>query len=190
MTTLTLNQKLKQSEYMSIPCDDSHVYTLTSGKVEIYACTPEGSENYHKKFLMALEPGEDFFPPLEAATPLEFSLFAVTDAEISKTETERITPDIFSEKADKWFKKLTDLPWIRYLVAMDDEVVTRWHGENVFGETDKNLCDAVKETFLFNQEIFSMLISGQFGASERHAQERSANWAKQRVKTMFAAMSS
>ena len=37
MTTITL----KQSEYMSIPSDDSHVYTLTSGKAEIYACTPE-----------------------------------------------------------------------------------------------------------------------------------------------------
>jgi ATP-binding cassette subfamily C protein len=186
MTTLTL----KQSEYRALPGDDSSVYTLTSGKIEIYACTPEGSENYHKVFLAALGPGEDFFPPVEAPIPFEFSLFATTDAEISKAETEQLTPDVFAEKAGRWFKNLTELQWVRYLVGMDDDVISRWYDESVFAETDKNSFNAVREKFLFDQEILSMLISAQFSARERHAEERAESWAKQRVKKMFAAMSS
>jgi ATP-binding cassette subfamily C protein len=191
---------LKQSEYHSVPCGGSNVYTLTSGKVEIYACAPEGSENYHKVFLTTLGLGEDFFPPAEAQAPLEFSVFAAADAEISETGTdmdvevdvdvEHIRPDVLAEKAGRWFKKLTDLEWVRYLVGVGDDVVSRWFDETVFAETDKNSFEAVKETFLFNQEILSMLIAGQFSAREQHAEERADKWAKQRVKTMFAAMSS
>jgi ATP-binding cassette subfamily C protein len=181
---------LKQSEYCGIPCDDAHIYTLASGKIEIYVCTPEGSVNYHKMFLAVLEPGEVFFPPLETASPLEISVFATTGAEISEAETKHLPPDIFAEKAGSWFKKLNDLPWVRYLAAMNDDVVVCWLDETVFGGTDRTSFDAVKETFLFNQEIFSMLVSARFSASERRAEERTENRANQRIKTMFAAMSS
>jgi ATP-binding cassette subfamily C protein len=186
MATITL----KQSEYRSVPYNDFKLYTLTSGKVEIYACTPEGAENYHKVFLTALEAGDGFFPPVEAQIPLEFSVFATTDAEISETGTDETRADVFAEKAGRWFKKLTDLQWVGYLVGMGDDIVSRWSDETVFGETDKSSPGAVKETFLLNQEILSMLISGQFSVEERHAEERAGNWAKQRIKTMFAAMSS
>jgi hypothetical protein len=104
---------LKQSEYHSVRCGDSNVYTLTSGHVEIYACTPEGSENHHKIFLAALGPGEAFFPPVEVSIPLEFSVFATADARISKTETGRIKPDTFADRAVGWFKNLTGLQWVR-----------------------------------------------------------------------------
>jgi ATP-binding cassette subfamily C protein len=181
---------LKQSEYLSVACDDSSVYTLKSGNAEIYACAPEGAENYHKLFLAAIGPGEDFFPPLEAHTPLEFSVFAAADAKISKTKIERAAPDTLAKKADKWFKKLTALQWVSYLVGMGDDVVSRWGDESVFGEIDRKSFAAVKEKLTFNQEILSMLISAQFSASERHAEERAEGWAKQRIRTMFAAISS
>ena len=192
MATITL----KQGEYCGISCDASHLYTLTSGKVELYACAPEGAENYHKVFLTVLGPGEDFFPPAEAQIPLEFSVFATTDAEILETgtETEQIRPDILAEKAGRWFKKLTELPWVRYLVGVGDDVVSRWSNETLFDETlfdetGKRL-SAVKEAFLLNQKVLSTLIVGQFNVRERHAEERAGKWAKQRGKTMLAAISS
>ncbi|MDR1482834.1 MAG: NHLP bacteriocin export ABC transporter permease/ATPase subunit [Synergistaceae bacterium] len=181
---------LRQSEYRGISCDDTSVYTLTSGKVEIYACTPEGAESYHKVFLTALEPGEDFFPPVEAHIPMEFSVFAISDAEISRTETGWMTPDVFAKRAGGWFKNLTGLQWVSYLAGMGDDVVSHWYDESAFGEEDIRSRDAVKEKFIFNQEILSMLISAQFNARERHARIRADGWAKQRIKTMFAAISS
>ncbi|MDR3355232.1 MAG: hypothetical protein LBO21_09350, partial [Synergistaceae bacterium] len=181
---------LKQSEYCSIPCDNSSVYTLTSGSVEIYACTPAESEKYHKVFLTALGPGDDFFPPVEVHVPIEFSVFATADAEISRTGTERMAPDIFAEKSSRWFKNLTDLQWISYLIGMDDDVVLRWQDESIFGELDCRSHDAVREKFIFNQEILSMLISAQFSAREKHAEDRTDKWAQQRSRTMVAAMSS
>jgi ATP-binding cassette subfamily C protein len=181
---------LKQSEYYGIPCGDSDVYTLESGKIEIYACAPEGSENYHKVFLAALGPGEDFFPPLETHSPLEFSVFATAGAEISKTKTERMDPGALAAKAGGWFRKLTDLQWIRYLVGMNDDTVSRWADGSVFDAADRNEPGAVKEMLLSNQKVLSMLIAAQFGERVRDAEERSGSRAKQRGKTMFAAMSS
>ncbi|MDR1379573.1 MAG: NHLP bacteriocin export ABC transporter permease/ATPase subunit [Synergistaceae bacterium] len=194
MATITL----AQSEYHSVPCDDAYVYTLTSGKVEVYACTLEGSANYHKMFLAVIGPGEVFFPLLEAQSPLKISVFAMTDAEILEAETAQTPPDIFAEMASRWFKKLSDLPWLRYLVGINDDVVSRWFSETVFDETGQASFGAsfqaslgtVKETFLFNQEILSILISARFSADERRAGERAENRAKQRVKTMFAAIAS
>ncbi|MDR1137329.1 MAG: cyclic nucleotide-binding domain-containing protein, partial [Synergistaceae bacterium] len=103
---------LKQSEYLGIPSGDDNVYKLTSGRAEIYACTPEGAENYHKVFLAEIGPGEDFFPPMETHVPLEFSVFAVSDAKISKTGIERMTPNALAERSGKWFKKLTEPRWV------------------------------------------------------------------------------
>jgi ATP-binding cassette subfamily C protein len=184
MTVITL----KQSEYLSIPSGVSDVYTLVSGKAEIYACTPPGSENYHKVFLTVLEPGDDFFPPVEIHVPLEFSVFAVADAKISVTETDILTPETFAKRASGWFENMTAPRWISYLAGMNDDVVTRWSGGSVFGETDLSSFGAVREKFIFNQEILSMLITAQFSARERHAAERADSWAKQKIKTMFAAM--
>jgi ATP-binding cassette subfamily C protein len=187
MTSITL----KQSEYLGVPGGDANVfYTLTSGKAEIYACAPPGSENYHKVFLAAIEAGDDFFPLAETHVPIEFSVFAVADAEISKTETDVLTPETFAKRANRWFKNMTAPRWISYLVGMNDDVVSRWSGGEVFEADDLRSFGAVKEKFIFNQEILSMLIAAQFSARERRAAERADSWAKQRIKTMFAAMSS
>jgi ATP-binding cassette subfamily C protein len=181
---------LKQSEYLNIPCDSSALYMLTSGQAEIYACTPEDSENYHKLFLTAIGPRENFFSPVEIHVPLEFSVFAVADAEISKIDIKEMPPDTLAERADRWFKKLTELEWISCLVGIGDDVVSRWHDGTAFDETDRKSSDAVKEKFIFNQEILSMLISAQFSASERHAEERAEEGARQKIRTMFAAIGS
>jgi ATP-binding cassette subfamily C protein len=181
---------IKQGEYSNIPCDDQSAYALKSGSVEIYACTPEGSKNYHKEFLAALGPQEVFFSCMEHGAPFEISIFAIADAEISVTGIDRMKPEILAEMAGRWFKKLTDLQWVSYLVGMGDEVLLRWDRGAFFDGARGGSYDAVKEALIFNQKTLAALISGRFAAYESHAEERAEGWTKQRVKTMFAAMSS
>ncbi|MDR3331072.1 MAG: NHLP bacteriocin export ABC transporter permease/ATPase subunit [Synergistaceae bacterium] len=181
---------LKQSQYLQIRCGDDAWYTLTAGRVEVYACTPEDAPDYHKMFLMELRPGEAFYPPVEMHAPMEFSIFATLDSELSRSESSGIGPEIFKDNASAWFKKLTELPCIRYLVGMDDDVVSRWDDMSVFADVGAGSAEDVKEAFLYNQEVLSMLITAQFRAVEAHSNERASKRTRQSEKTMFAAMSS
>ncbi|GHS98650.1 NHLP family bacteriocin export ABC transporter permease/ATPase subunit [Synergistales bacterium] len=186
---MTVGATVKQGEYYRIPAGEMCLYSIASGKVEVYAVTPDGGEVYHKMFLSALEAGGNFFPPTEARTPLEFSVYAVTDSEISITDTARVESGVLARSAIEWFKSLTDLRFVRFLIGKNDDVVSRWYDESVFDETLSSHA-SVSETVLFNQEILSMLISAQFGAFERRGEERALNRVKQRARTMLAAISS
>ncbi|MDR1886030.1 MAG: hypothetical protein LBQ56_07110, partial [Synergistaceae bacterium] len=181
---------VKQGEYRSIPCDDRRAYTLKSGRVEIYACTPEGSETYHKEFLAALEPQGAFFPIMDPGAPFEISVFAITDSEIQATGIDRMKPEVLAELSGRWLKDLTELQWVSYIAGMGHETVLSWSRGAPYGGTDVSSRDAVAEALMSNQRTLSELISDRFAESEHHADERARGWARQRIKTMSAAMSS
>jgi ATP-binding cassette subfamily C protein len=182
--------EIRQSQYLQIQSDERVLFTLESGGVEVYACTPEGSPDYHKMFLMALAPGESFFPPVQMHSPLEFSIFATSDTQITKSDVSAVAPEIFAGKASVWFRKLVDLPWVRYLVGMGDDVVSHWDDASVFAGVDAASPEGVMETFAYNQEVLSMLVTAQFSGSETRTRERLSKRARQGEKTMLAAMSS
>jgi ATP-binding cassette subfamily C protein len=176
---------LKQSRYISISANEISMYRVESGGVEVYACTPKGETSYHKMFLAALAPGECFFSPVEAISPIEFQVFAVKDSAIERFDIDGAAQAELTEAANEWFNKLTALPWVRYLVGMGDEVVSKWDSRTIFdclGEDD------TPDVIADNVEIMSMLITAQFKTIERRVNEKTEQRHRHMEKSMGFAM--
>jgi ATP-binding cassette subfamily C protein len=165
------------------------MFTLRSGAVEVYACTPADAENFHKIFLTAIDSGESCFSPVEMLSPLEFLFFATTDSEIEETDLGTAVPEDFSAQAATWFYKLTELPWIRYLVGMNDEMVSRWDARTVFVDEGGGPVESPFEAFSSHQEILSMLVGAQFKSREQRVTFKTTKRVAQREKTMSEAIS-
>ncbi len=54
---------LKQRSYISVQSGNFELFTIISGRVEIYACTVPEHTPFHKIFLAELNPGDSFFRP-------------------------------------------------------------------------------------------------------------------------------
>jgi hypothetical protein len=160
---------LKQGRYMLVPSGGEApvTYAVKSGGVEVYACTPRGSAYYHKVFLASLAPGEAFFAPVEILYPLEFQIFALSDAELDRADARESPGALFADRAEDWFHKLAELQWIRYLVGLNDEIVSKWNSRTIFG--DARGAPEMLEKLAYNLEIMSALITGQFKSREASA---------------------
>jgi ATP-binding cassette subfamily C protein len=158
-----------------------------SGRVEVYACTPKGSAYYHKVFLASLAPGEAFFAPVEIVCPLEFQVFALSDAELDFTDAHEPPGGFLADHAADWFHKLTELQWIRYLVGLNDEIVSKWDSRTIFD--DARGAPEILEHLADNLEIMSMLITGQFKSREASAKTKTELREKHDGRATIAAMS-
>ncbi|MDR2528980.1 MAG: NHLP bacteriocin export ABC transporter permease/ATPase subunit [Synergistaceae bacterium] len=189
---------LNQSRYLAVPSVEvgspSKAFLVRVGTVEVFACAPPGSENYHKAFLAEVKEGEIFFSPMEALSPLEFQLFARSDSEIEEIEIEKdLGPRRFAEQANDWFHKLTGLRWAKYLIGMGDEHLTKWDSRALFGGVDGETSETLTEENLLaevtdHMEILSMLIGAQFERSDRSVEIKTKTRAKYRDRVLSAAM--
>jgi ATP-binding cassette subfamily C protein len=175
---------LGQSRYFAVTSGEVKIFTLTSGKAEVYACTPKGAENYHKMFLTQIEEGESFFSPVDILSSLEFQIFARTDCEIEETSPQELQPDDLAQRSAEWFHKLTALSWVKYLIGIGDETLTKWDSKTIFDGAEGEAVSVLAD----NLEILSMLISAQFKKAERNVEVKTETRARHRDKTLSAAM--
>ncbi|MCL2009857.1 MAG: NHLP bacteriocin export ABC transporter permease/ATPase subunit [Synergistaceae bacterium] len=177
---------LKQSQYLVITAQPAELakhkaFVVKTGSVEVYACTPRGAENYHKLFLAQLGEGECFFSPAEVLSPLEFQVFARADCEIDDKDVEELPGHELAALATEWFHKLTDLKWIRYLIGLGDDDLSKWKSKTIFGP------DNVAAICADNLEILSALIEGQFKKAERSVDVRTEMYDRYRDKALSSA---
>ncbi|MCL2011112.1 MAG: ATP-binding cassette domain-containing protein, partial [Synergistaceae bacterium] len=150
-------QTLKQSRYLAVPAG-TRMFTVKSGVAEVYACTPEDADTYHKLFLAQLGEGECFFSPAQALSTFEFQVFARADCVIEDRDVGEPDGRELAAKATEWFYKLTDLQMVRYLIGLGDEsTLQKWESKTIF-DSDEDVIDA----FSFNQEILSVMIESSF----------------------------
>ncbi|MDR1515766.1 MAG: NHLP bacteriocin export ABC transporter permease/ATPase subunit [Synergistaceae bacterium] len=180
---------LKQSRYLAIPSVGAApmMYIVKSGGVEVYACTPKGSAYYHKVFLASLAPGEAFFAPVEILYPLEFQIFALSDAELDFTDAHEPQGGFLADHAGDWFHKLAELQWVRYLVGLNDEIVSKWDSRTIFD--DARDVPEILEKLSDNLEIMSILITGQFKSREASVEVKTEQRDKHDGRAAAAAMS-
>ncbi|MDR1979201.1 MAG: NHLP bacteriocin export ABC transporter permease/ATPase subunit [Synergistaceae bacterium] len=186
---------LKQSQYFALSSGEVRQFTVRAGVLEIFACTPEGSENYHKMFLAQLEEGESFFSPVEMLSPLEFQIFARSDCLVEEAGVEEVAPSELARRGTEWFKKLASLPWVRYLAGIGDETASKWDSRTIFGadktgeRPDEGETGGEIQTILAeNVEIFSMLVTARFKKIERDTDIKTAKRGRHRDRMLAAAM--
>ncbi|MDR3280646.1 MAG: NHLP bacteriocin export ABC transporter permease/ATPase subunit [Synergistaceae bacterium] len=175
---------LKRSQYLKIGREDGVVFTLQSGSVEIYVCTPEGRGNYQKVFLAELAPG-DVFLPTDSEARFEFQAFAVQDSLIEPSSLDDARN--LSSSASSWFKKLADLSWVKELAVTDEEVLAKWDGGSIFtnvGGAMKSVQGALDE----HLEILRSVIANHLKSLENNIEIKREKRSKQNEKTLFSAM--
>jgi ATP-binding cassette subfamily C protein len=181
--------RVNQSQYLSLTCGEEKMFTVKSGSLEVYACTPEGGVAYHKVFLAALTPGESFFSPSDCGAPLEFSVFAISDAEINSAEISSVEAGTFALNASEWFRKIAELPWVRDLTGADDENTSGWHGKSAFADDTLSLKEFGSE-FIECNKALSTHITSRFSAIDEKARLKRQKRAAQKGKTLLGALSS
>ena len=165
--------------------------------MEVYACTPPGTEDYHKLFLTQLGEGESFFSPgtlspltlshltsssLTQST-IEFQIFAREDCAIEDVGVRELTNHDLAARAVEWFHKLTGLYWIRYLIGLGDEVLSKWESKTIFDSGEDGASILVQ-----NLEILSMSIEAQFKKADQNVDIKTEARGRYRRKVVSAAM--
>ncbi|MCL2011121.1 MAG: ABC transporter transmembrane domain-containing protein, partial [Synergistaceae bacterium] len=177
---------LKQSQYLTVPSTPAKAFVVKTGSVEVYACTPKGSENYHKLFLAQLDEGECFFSPAEPQSPLEFEIFARADCVIDDRDAGELTGNELAAQAADWLHKLTDLPWIRHLVGLGDETLLKWESKTIFS-SDGDLNGDIAAICSDNLEKLSALIEDNFKKAEQNIDAKTEMYDRYRDKALSGA---
>ncbi|MCL2011131.1 MAG: ABC transporter transmembrane domain-containing protein, partial [Synergistaceae bacterium] len=177
---------LKQSQYLTVPSTPDKMFTVKTGSVEVYACTPKGSENYHKLFLAQLDKGECFFSPVKPQSPLEFQIFARADCVINDKDIGKLAGNKLAAPAAEWLHKLTGLPWIRHLIASGDETLLKWESKTIFGPDGDSSGD-IAAICSDNLEKLSALIEGNFKNAEQNTDARTEMYGRYRDKALSGA---
>ncbi|MCL2009757.1 MAG: NHLP bacteriocin export ABC transporter permease/ATPase subunit [Synergistaceae bacterium] len=173
---------LKQSRYLAVPAG-TRVFTVKSGVAEVYACTPEDAENYHKLFLTQLGEGERFFSPAQALSFFEFQVFARSDCAIDDADVEEPAVLELAAWAAEWFHKLTELEWIRYLIGLGDVTLSKWESKTIFGP-DEDVMAILSD----NLKILSALIEDKFKKAEQSVDVKTEMYGKYRDKAFSSAV--
>ena len=181
---------IEQSRYLTIPSGEGKIFVVRSGSAEVYACTPKGTEDYHKLFLTQLGDGECFFSPVEVLSPLEFQVFAREDCTIDCADVEKLADHELTAAATEWFHKLTDLQLIRYLIGLgDDSTLQKWESKTIFvPDEDGPPNEGVIDVFSYNQEILSMLIESSFKKAWQNVDVKTEMRGRHRERVLSAAM--
>ncbi len=167
---------LKQGSYISVQSGNFELFTIISGRVEIYACTVPEHTPFHKIFLAELNPGDSFFRPEDVMGVVEFSICAISDSEINYREVSSCDPIELKNAANNWFFMMSALPWVRYFAGLNDDVALKWGRKAVFAENLSHDTEDFMEVFqrilIENEEILSIFVHGQFHSAEQRASEK------------------
>ncbi|MDR1472873.1 MAG: NHLP bacteriocin export ABC transporter permease/ATPase subunit [Synergistaceae bacterium] len=175
---------LERSKYLKIGREDGAVFTLRSGNIEVYACTPERRGDYQKVFLAELAPGEAFLPT-DGVSRFEFFVFAVSDAEIDASfhEDGEVMPSLVLG----WFKKLAELPWVKELAVTNEEVLSKWSGGKIFADADREM-ESARRTLDGHLDILQDVIANHLKSLEYNIEIKRKKRLIQNEKTLSSSM--
>lgn len=145
---------------------------VVEGTAELYASTIDRNE---RMFLLARSSGKYFFGALDEFQDVELYLFAKSDMTLVLYQDDmlELSMDLEAESLlsgmREWFKALLKLPWIRFLAVRGDDFVAQWDKEDFLTGLDKK---TLWLTFLEHQNIFALLLSGQFHSLQKYFVDR------------------
>lgn len=162
---------LEQGRHFILPPSDARLVTVLTGRLEIYARTLADAPSFHKIFLAELGPGDACFPPPETLELCEFELLALEDSSFQTGDFDSVETDRLADDMAAWFGRLVKLHWLRRLIDLDDDVMSRWADATAFHGQDADR-DAVYTRYLEQQEILTTLIYARFSAWDKRFDER------------------
>lgn len=161
---------------------------ITNGNAEIYAID---ADTHERIFLVALKSGNMFFSSINDFSLTELSIYALTDTTVELYTSEEIQ-SLCINKSDEikagmtgWFNNLLTLPWLRFFAVRHDDYIAQWRKDDFL----KNIApEQLWETFLQHQEIFSLLLSGQFISQQKYFVTRLQKRAQKKDKLLEASI--
>ena len=135
-----------------------------NGKLEVYAVTRNKS-SFRQIFLLELAAGDVAFPSIDEFGYIDFLVYAVDDSEIDLIGIDVLPPGALKLLMRNWFAKLVELPWLRLMADLGDDVLQLWRTKSLFLPDDLSM-DDLQEEFVDNEQILSMLLGMKFRAEE------------------------
>lgn len=102
--------------------EDNQFVKIVSGKVEVYAVTRNKS-SFRQIFLMEPTTGDCAFPSLDEFDYIDILVYAVEDSEIDLIDIDALQVDELRPLMQNWFCKLVELPWLRLMADLGDDVL-------------------------------------------------------------------
>ena len=140
--------------------NEKNFIKITSGSVEVYAITKD-EQFFRQEFIMKCTAGDAVFPALDDFEVVEILIYAVEDSTFEIFQIEEISETDLKNFAQNWFSKIIKISWLKLLADKGDDVLRGWQSKNIFDGGN------IYETFLTNEQIFSMLMGARFRAEDK-----------------------
>lgn len=150
--------------------EENQFVRAISGKLEVYAVTRSGG-SFRQQFLVELTAGGAAFPSLDEFGYIDFLVYAVEDSEIVLVEIDSVSTNELRLLLLNWFSALVELPWLRLMADLGDDVLKAWRARAIFLSDDLDAED-FKAEFVDNEQILSMLLGIKFRAEDEKLSRR------------------
>ena len=141
-----------------------------SGKMAVYAVTRNAS-SFRQIFLLEMSEGDAAFPSIDEFGYIDFLVYAVEDSELDLIGMDVLPPRALRPLMQNWFAKLVELPWLRLMADLGDDVLHLWRTKSLFLSDELDM-DELQEEFVDNEQILSMLLGMKFRAEDEKLTRR------------------
>ena len=107
---------------------------LASGQVEVYAVTQDKDE-FRQSYLLTLEAGKAIFPAMDEFEEIDVLIYAVKDSVLEEKSFLDMDPHELHPLMQEWFKALGELPWLKRLAALGDDMLSLWGSRKLFADS-------------------------------------------------------
>lgn len=142
---------------------------VVSGQAEAYAVTA-GDVSFRQFYLLDVAEGQAAFPAMDGFREIKVLLYAVEDSEIVSVPFSQAPVSDLRSLMRIWFRKLSDISWIRLLADRGDDMLLSWRNGTVL-EGISSL-SGLTEAFTDHEQIFSMLLGMRFGSEDKRLSRR------------------
>ncbi|MCC8166017.1 MAG: NHLP bacteriocin export ABC transporter permease/ATPase subunit [Planctomycetes bacterium] len=183
MTTSGSEISIGQGMYFTPPPAGQAVYTVLSGRVEVYACTPPERPVYHKEFLAELSPGQSWLLPSED-DGTGYEILGLEDSQVRRKDGTALPDEEYLREAESWFAAVAKLEWLQYHQAMGDETVRRWAKPGAFPIE----AGSIREGVASDRRRLATLLDDRFTSLDRRDRDRLFTHSHRREKVMSGAL--
>lgn len=101
----------------------------------------------------------------------KLEVYAVDDSEIDLIGMDVLPTRALRLLMQNWFAKLVELPWLRLMADLGDDVLQSWRTKALFSSDDIDMED-LQDEFVDNEQILSMLLGMKFRAEDEKLTRR------------------
>ena len=150
--------------------NDNQFVKAISGKLEVYAVT-RNTESFRQIFLTEMLVGDVAFPSLDEFEVIDFLVYAVEDSEIDLINIDALPVNGLRSLMRHWFYKLEELPWLRLLADLGDDVLLSWRSKSIFLSDDLTI-EELKAEFTDHEQTLAMLLGIKFRSEDKKLTRR------------------